>query len=92
MCLSGLGAQEVAPSTRSLELDSDIDQVEALILAARAQQNGCYREGPAVEELPREDETDLVRLNEATYSAAVILFYTRLREVSWKTPFIRHHV
>jgi hypothetical protein len=38
------------------------------------------------------DHPDLLRLNEAMYSAVILLFYTRLRDVSWTAPLIRRQV
>jgi hypothetical protein len=38
------------------------------------------------------DHPDLLRLNEAMYSAVILLFYTRLRDVSWTAPLIRQQV
>ncbi|KAH8743153.1 fungal-specific transcription factor domain-containing protein [Diaporthe sp. PMI_573] len=66
-------------------LTKQVDDLEEDLLTAREADLIAFQIGSG--EYP-----DLLYLNEAMHSAIVILFYSRLRDLSWTSPLIRKHV
>ncbi|EXJ86016.1 hypothetical protein A1O1_06385 [Capronia coronata CBS 617.96] len=77
-------SDDLADDARS-KFDAEVDALEELLLTCR--EEDLIADGGR----PKEN-IDLLRLNDASYSAAVVLFYTRLRDLPWTAPFIRRHV
>ncbi|EXJ83063.1 hypothetical protein A1O1_06681 [Capronia coronata CBS 617.96] len=78
-------AKKLGFSTPDEYLEKQIDELEEELLLARNEDlKAC---SSLWNDLP-----DLLLLNEAMHSATVLLFYTRLRDLPWSTPFVRRHV
>ncbi|KAL5603664.1 hypothetical protein FOVSG1_006414 [Fusarium oxysporum f. sp. vasinfectum] len=67
------------------DFDKQVDNLEGDILTAREKDLFVFMKGTS-------DLPDLVRLNEAMYSAVVLVFYTRLRDLAWTSLFARQQV
>ncbi|KAJ4014785.1 hypothetical protein NW761_015148 [Fusarium oxysporum] len=68
-----------------LDFDKQVNNLEEDILTARERDLFVFMKGTS-------DLPDLVRLNEAMYSAVVLVFYTRLRDLAWTSLFARQQV
>ncbi|RKK79197.1 hypothetical protein BFJ71_g16306 [Fusarium oxysporum] len=65
-----------------MNFDKQVSDLEEEILTAREKDLFVFMRG--TNDLP-----DLTRLNEAIYSAVVLVFYTRLRDLAWTSVFAR---
>lgn len=76
--------EEISPGGY-LGLEAEIDVLEIELLEARDADIAALSAS-------QQDDCNLLHLNEAVYSAAVIIFYTRMRDMPWTSPLIRSHV
>ncbi|KAH8684961.1 fungal-specific transcription factor domain-containing protein [Ilyonectria robusta] len=76
--------EDVSPG-RYPGLEAEIDALEIELLQARDADIAALSAS-------HQDDGNLLHLNEAVYSAAVIIFYTRMRDMPWTSALIRSHV
>jgi Fungal specific transcription factor domain len=67
------------------DFEREVDELEESLLAFRDADLEFTQGNSKI-------DIDLVYLNEATYSTATILFYTRLRDLPWTAAFVRRQV
>ncbi|KAM6513178.1 hypothetical protein FALCPG4_015641 [Fusarium falciforme] len=77
---------KMAPSPESEECwEQQASRLEEDLLTAREMDLAAWEKGAR-------EHADLLNLNEAIYSAIVLLFYTRVRDLPWTASLVRRHV